>query len=293
MNLHAFKIFTAVASCGSVTAAAEKLNLTQPAVTMQLRKLEQELDTALVEGRGRGIQLTEAGAYLYEHGDSLFKHEQMIEQKFHTFLAGQQTIKVAASYISTNYVLPHVMAMYQKQYPTTKFELSLGNVQSVKERILRHEVDFGYVVQQQVKDDELRFEHVRDLDFIFIVHPSHPLANQKVSLEAICAEPFVYREKRSSTRTLLESVFAANNKKLPPAFVEIQGVEESIRVVEAGLGMTLAPLISIEERLAQQKLARVLIDCPAIQQSLYICTRNEDVAEHPFNTCLKQMMEGE
>lgn len=293
MNLHAFKIFTAVASCGSVTTAAEKLNLTQPAVTMQLRKLEQELDTALVEGRGRGIQLTEAGAYLYKHGESLFKHEQMIEQKFQTFLAGQQTIKLAASYISTNYVLPNVMAMYQKRYPTTKFELSLGNVRSVKERILQHEVDFGYVVQQQVKDDELRFEHVRDLDFIFIVHPSHPLANQTVSLEAICAEPFVYREKGSSTRTLLEGVFAANNKKLPPAFVEIQGVEESIRVVEAGLGMTLAPLISTEERLAQQKLARVFVDCPAIQQSLYICTRNEDVAEHAFNTCLKQMMEGE
>ncbi|MDN4494439.1 LysR family transcriptional regulator [Ureibacillus aquaedulcis] len=290
MNLHTLRIFTNVAKLGSITEAANLLHISQPAVTAQIRKLEREIGVKLITGKGRGIELTSEGEFLYEQGLRLFQLEEQIDEKFKTFLEKKEKVKIASSYISTNYILPPIIAGYKLEHPDVDVYVSLGNVQSVERRVLNYEVDFGFVVQSKIGHEDLHFEKIADLPFWFVVHPTHPLANKEVSIFELCEHDFIYREKGSSTLDLLEAIFYTHNCPLPKFGLQIEGVLESIKVVEAGYGMALAPACSVKETLAQGRLARVFVKQAEINQSLFICTRKADENEHPFIYYLKSKL---
>lgn len=287
MNLHALRIFTKVAKHESITEAAQQLHISQPAVTAQVRNLEREIGTKLILGKGRGIQLTEAGKFLYEQGLRLFRLENQIEENIKLFLEKKEKVQIASSYISAHFILPPVIASYKLENPEVDIYVSLGNVQFVEQRVLNYEVDFGLVVQSNIGHVDLHFEKVLDIPFWFVVHPSHPLANQKISIFEVRKYDFVYREKGSSTRDLLEAIFYTYNCPLPKFGLEVQGVLESIKIVEAGYGIAIAPACGVVDRIERNKLARVYVDQAEIQQSLYICTRKMDEGEHRFIQYLK------
>lgn len=290
MNLHALKIFTHVAKVGSITAAAEVLLLSQPAVTIQIRNLERELGLKLVEGKGRGIKLTEAGQFVYAQGERLFNLEAQIEQKIDRYKENVDQLKIASSYIPINYVLPTFIAKYKLARPNLEVLVALGNVKSVEERLLNYEADVGFVVQSNIGDEKLQFEPLLTVPFWFVVHPSHPLAGKNVPLYVLSTEEIIFREKGSSTRDLLESVFYTNNCPLPKLGLQLQGLHESIKAVEAGYGMMLAPSFSIIDEIAQQKIARVFVENIEIEQSLFLCTRKKDGQLDPFVTYLKEQI---
>ncbi len=282
MNLHTLRIFTKVAKLGSITEAANLLHISQPAVTAQVRKLEQEIGVKLITGKGRGIQLTSEGEFLYEQGLRLFHLEEQIDEKWKTFLEKKEKVQIASSYISTNYILPPIIAGYKLENPDIDVYVSLGNVQSVERRVLNYEADFGFVVQSNIGHEDLHFEKILTIPFWFVVHPTHPLANKEVSIFDLSEHGFIYRERGSSTLDLLEAIFYTHNCPLPKFGLQMQGLLESLKVVEAGYGMTLAPSYSVEEALAQGRLAQVFVEQAEINQSLFICTRKTDGSEHPF-----------
>ena len=285
------KIFVTVAKRGGITAAANHLMLSQPAVTIQIRNLESEMGVKLIEGKGRGIQLTNEGVLLYEQGQRLFQLESQIEQQFYEHIHHKKQIHIAASYISTSYVLPQLITQYKARHLEVSFSISLSNVQKVAERVRNFEADFGLVVQSEIGYEELNFEPYLTVPFWFVVHSTHPLANQTVEIHQLTTEEFIYREMGSSTRDLLEAVFYTNNCPLPKRAVEIQGMHESVKLVEAGFGMTLAPALCVTESIANGKLARVFVCEVEIEQTLYICSRKLDKQEHPFIQFMKQQHE--
>ena len=288
MNLHALKIFVTVAKLGGITAAANHLMLSQPAVTIQIRNLESEMGFKLIEGKGRGIQLTNEGALLYEQGKRLFQLEAQIEQRFSQHINNKKQINIAASYISSSYVLPQMISRYKARHREVSFTISLSNVQKVAESVRNFEADFGLVVQSEIGHEELNFEPYLTVPFWFVVHRTHHLANETVEMHQLTTEEFIYREKGSSTRDLLQAVFYANNCPLPKCAVEIQGVHESVKLVEAGFGMTLAPALCVKDSIENGKLARVYVPQVEIEQTLYICSRKLDQQEHPFIEFMKQ-----
>lgn len=290
MNLHTLRIFTNVAKLGSITEAANILHISQPAVTAQIRKLEGEIGVKLITGKGRGIQLTSEGEFLYEQGLRLFYLEEQIDEKFNTFLAKKENVKIASSYISTNYILPSIIAGYKLENPQIDVYVSLGNVQSVERLVLNYEVDFGFVVQSNIGHEDLSFEKILDIPFWFVVNPTHPLANKEVSIFELSGHDFIYRERGSSTLDLLEAIFYTHNCPLPKFGLQMEGVLESIKVVEAGYGMAIAPAVSVKEKLVQGSLARVFVDQVEISQSLFICTRKADQNEYPFIQFLKRKL---
>ncbi|MGN7476316.1 LysR family transcriptional regulator [Solibacillus silvestris] len=288
MNLHTLRIFTNVAKLGSITEAANLLHISQPAVTAQIRKLERETGVKLITGKGRGIQLTSEGEFLYEQGQRLFHLEEQIDEKFKVFLERKKTVQIAASYIPTNYILPPVIGGYKLENPNVDIYMSLGNVQSVERRVLAYEADFGFVVQSNTGHEDLQFEKILDVPFWFVVHPAHPLANKDVSIYKLSEHDFIYRERGSSTLDLLEAIFYSHNCPLPKFGMQMQGLLESIKVVEAGYGMALVPSCSVKDLLVQGRLARVFVEQANINQSLFICTRKTDEGEHRFIRYLKE-----
>lgn len=288
MNLHALRIFIHVAKLESITEAANLLHISQPAVTAQIRKLEQALGIKLITSKGRGIQLTDEGKFLYEQGLRLFQLEAQIDEKLKTFLEKNEKVQIASSYIPINYILPSIIAGYKLENPNVDVYVSLGNVQSVEKRVLHYEVDFGFVVQSNIGHEDLNFEKILDVPFWFVVHPTHPLANKRVSIFDLSQYDFIYRERGSSTLDLLEAIFYTYNCPLPKFGLQMQGLLESIKVVEAGYGMTLAPACSVMDTIAQGKLARVFVERAEINQSLFICTRKAERSEHRFIQYLKR-----
>ena len=251
-------------------------------------ELEREIGVKLIEGKGRGIQLTYEGEFLYEQGLRLFHLEEQIDEKFKNFLEKKENIKIASSYISTNYILPPIIAGYKTENPNIDMYVSLGNVQSVERLVLDYKVDFGFVVQSNIGHEDLNFEKIMDIPFWFVVHPTHPLANKVVSIFELSQHDFIYRERGSSTLDLMEAIFYTHNCPLPRFGLQIEGVLESIKVVEAGYGMAIAPAFSVKEKLSQGSIARVFVDQVEISQSLFCCTRKVDKMAHPFIQYLKE-----
>lgn len=293
MNIHAYRIFMKVAKQKSVTLAAKSLNMTQPAVTIQLRNLEMELSMKLIQTKGRGIELTEEGEFVYKQGLRLFQLEEEIEQKIAQRAFMTETNRIATSYIPMNYVLPQIIAHYKKQKPSAQFTIALSNVEKVEQKIIHYEADYGFVVQSVLNDEDLCYEKLMDIEFAFVVHPQHHLANQSVTLEKLTNEAFIYREKGSSTRELLEAVFYANNCPMPKQGLQLQGLFESIRAVQSGYGIILAPVISVAELIEQQQLARIPVVGLEIFQSMYLCTRKQEQQSYPFVDFLREQTKNE
>lgn len=288
MNLHTLRIFTNVAKLGSITETAKLLHISQPAVTAQIRKLEKEVGIKVITSKGRGIQLTAEGKFLYEQGLRLFHLEEQIDEKLKTFLEKKEKVQIASSYIVMNYILPSIISGYKLENPDVDLYISLGNVVSVERRILNYESDFGFVVQNNIGHEDLHFQKLMDVPFWFVVHPSHPLANKEVSIFDLSEHDFIYREPGSSTLDLLEAIFYAHNCPLPKVGLQMQGLPESIKIVEAGFGMLLAPACSVNESLAQGRLSRVFVEQIEVNQSLFMCTRKTDGSDHPFVHYLKK-----
>jgi len=288
MNLHTLRIFTNVAKLGSITETARLLHISQPAVTAQIRKLEREIGIKVITSKGRGIQLTAEGKFLYEQGLRLFHLEEQIDEKLKTFLEKKEKVQIASSYIVMNYILPSIISGYKLENPDVDLYISLGNVVSVERRILNYESDFGFVVQNNIGHKDLHFQKLMDVPFWFVVHPSHPLANKEVSIFDVSEHDFIYREPGSSTLDLLEAIFYAHNCPLPKVGLQMQGLPESIKIVEAGFGMLLAPACSVNESLAQGRLSRVFVEQIEVNQSLFMCTRKTDGSDHPFVHYLKK-----
>ncbi|MED4353221.1 LysR family transcriptional regulator [Schinkia azotoformans] len=290
MNLHALKTFIIVAKHKSITLAANELLISQPAVTIQIRNLEKELNLKLIEGRGRGIQLTLAGEFIYEQGQRLFRLEQNIENKISDFKERNIQLNISSSYIPINYVLPPLLAQYKLLHPHIFINVALGNVANVEKQVLNYESDIGFVVRSNAGHEDLLFDELMTIPFWFIVHPDHHLANKMIKLGDLSSEQIIFRERGSSTRDLLEAIFYSNNCSLPPIGIQLQGLHESIKAVEAGYGATLAPSFSVSNEIKDKKIARVWVEGIEIIQSLYICTRKMEVKTEPFITFIKEKL---
>lgn len=128
MNLHALRLFHIVAEKGNVTRAAEELNISQPAVTAQIKKLEQEIGLILLAPKGRGILLTEAGIQLSKHTKRLFSLEAEIEAYVEQYKNGFiGKLRIVATYLPANFLLPKWLARYKQRYPDVEVELTTTN----------------------------------------------------------------------------------------------------------------------------------------------------------------------
>jgi LysR family transcriptional regulator, low CO2-responsive transcriptional regulator len=283
MNLHSLRIFVEVAARGSVTAAADALSISQPAVTAHIRKLERDLDIKLLAPQGRGIALTPEGRFLYEKARRIFDWEREIESQLEEIKQGKRgKLRVASTFLPSHYLLPKWLADYKQQYPQADVEIRAGNSQQSLERLLRCQADLA-VVTNESWDEHLpiRRRHITDVAFWFIVPAGHPFAGRTVSLEALMREPFLLREKGSSTRERLFSLCREHGVSPPKVGLEYHGLIESIQSVKAGYGTMLAPEPAVRELVERGEVGRVFVDGVAIKRPVYVCTREEDGGLRP------------
>jgi len=245
VTLRQLQVFEVIFRLGSFTRAAEELFLTQPTVSMQMKKLTEVIGLPLFEHVGRSIEATEVGVALYDVCHSMFATLQNLEMKV-ADMKGLKRGRLRLAVITTaKYMAPEMLGDFSKLYPGVELALKVTNRDSIIERMHKN-VDDLYIMGQ-VPEGELE---VKSYSFaanplVVLAPRDHPLVNKKnISLEEIANEPFIVREPGSGMRDATFKAF--NAKGLQPKVRMELGSNEAIKhSIVGGLGLSIMSLHTV------------------------------------------------
>ncbi|MEK8132391.1 LysR family transcriptional regulator [Paenibacillus filicis] len=277
INLHALHIFHTVARTGSVTRAAEALRISQPAVTMQIRKLEQELGLTLLTPKGRGILLTEAGSFVAAQAKRMAALEEDVSLRIHDFREGRTGIlRLTATYLPANFLLPAWMAGFKRQEEDIRLVLQTANADRALSLLLHYEAELAFVGGRLAADEVLTRQPLGEDPMWFVVPPDHRLAGREATLTEVLREPFVMREEGSSTRDMLLSLCRSSKIGLPRIGMELGGMHEAVRAVAAGYGVLFASAAEVHDYIQRGEVARIQVPGITMTNPLAVYWRSRD-----------------
>lgn len=250
MNLNHLAIFHAVAESGSISGGANRLHISQPAVSKQLREFESVIGMSLFDRLPRGIRLTSAGDALLEFARQIFTAEAAAERRLAEMRDLQSgRLALGASMTIGNYLLPAVLARYRSLYPAIDVQLEIANTEVIQQRLLANSLDLGFT-EGFVDADELEAEVFATDDLVVIASTAHPLAGRDdLQSKDLLAEPWLVREPGSGTRAVVENALAA--RQIEPNEVMSLGSPEAIKqAVAAGAGISLVSRWTVRTELA-------------------------------------------
>lgn len=240
MNFNHLKVFWAVAKNLSYTRAAEELYLSQPTVSIQLKKLEEALGLDLLEQLGKKIYLTQAGELLYPYVNRIFSLATEAEsaiQELKGLRSGR--IIIGASTTPGIYLLPAIISSFQQNYPRLEISLEISNTHQVQEHLLLNQLDLGVVGEELTIDPQLIIQPLLADDLLIIAAKEHPLALRKsVSFAEFLTQRLILRERGSSTREVLEQSVHSRSLQLKVA-MQLNSIEAIKQAVIANLGVSV------------------------------------------------------
>lgn len=250
ITLNQLRFFREVARQGQYTRAAEALHVSQPAVSKCVKDLERQVGAALFEPIGRRVQLTGAGRLLLPHAERVLAELADAARALEGLAGGDAgRLVVGASSTPGTYLLPSLLGEFRRVHPQVEVALEIADTQEVLGRVLDGRLDLGVVGEAQFAP-ALQADLFRTETLVLIMAAGHPLARRKrVTLRELEAEPFVLRERGSSTREVLERTLAAQGIR-PRVVMELGNTEAVKRTVAAGLGVSLVSehAVGLEER---------------------------------------------
>ena len=210
MNLNHLAIFHAVAQAGSMTLGAERLDISQPAVSKQVQELERVLGVHLFDRIGRRVHLSQAGEILADYSQRLFALVHEAETAMADVRAvGRGKLTIGASTTIGTYLLPGVVAEFWRRHPRIELLVQIENTEQVHRRLAGHELDLG-LTEGLVEEEELEAEVFHQDELVVIAAPGHRLGGQpRVPVSAVQEEPFILREPGSGTRAVQERAHRA------------------------------------------------------------------------------------
>ena len=213
-TLRQLEVFEAIARLKSFTRAAEELFLTQPTVSMQIKKLTDEIGLPLFEQIGKKIYLTDAGKELYQTCLGIFEHFSRFEM-IASDMKGLKSGKLRLAVVTTaKYFTPRLLGMFCQKYPGIDVALKVTNRERVLERLSSNQDDL-YILGQVPDAIDAVAEVFLDNPLVVLASADHPLSREKkISIERICGEPFIMREPGSGTRMATERFFLEHSHKL-------------------------------------------------------------------------------
>ncbi len=270
MNLNHLAVFHAVAEAGSVSGGAERLMISQPAVSKQLKELERALKTVLFDRLPKGVKPTEAGTLLAGYARRLFAVEAEAERAM-AELGGLQRGKliVGASTTVGAYLLPPVLARLRTKHPGLQIQLEIANTAVIQEQLLEGRLDVG-LIEGFVNSPELESEVFQMDELVAIVPANHPLTAKrgKATAEQLCREPLILREPGSGTREVVQHALAGKGLRYDEV-MSLGSTEAIKRAVAAGVGVAIVSKLTIEPETKLGTLVIVPLADLTIQRPLH------------------------
>ncbi len=258
MNLHHLKIFLAVAETGNFSKAAETLHISQPAVSVQVKKLEEELGIPLLEHMGKTVHLTQAGLFLKDNAHHLFRQADEIEEdlaQFRGITSGN--LRLGASTTPGTYLLPFHLPVFQARFPKVNLFLQLGNTRAIQAELANNSVDLAVLGEDQLPAPELITEKLVDDELVLIGAANHPLAGTApVKWEDVIHYPFVFREGGSNTRDVFDKWVQGQGLHRPRG-TELTSTEAMKRMIASGQALGVVSFMAVNWEIAAGHLAPI------------------------------------
>lgn len=283
MNYHVLKLFYYVAITGSVTKASERLHISQPAISAQIRKFERENNILLLEIKGKRMVLTPIGKRLIEPLEKFFAMGEQVQQiieDYHKFPEG--SIRIAGNYLATSLLIPRWASLYKQSFPEVKIQITTANSHEVMEQLNNFEADVAIYSDMEFPSHNTGvFEHwelYKD-EYVFVVASNHSFAKQEVSFEEVMAEAFIMREEGSAARERLVRLCEERKVQQPKIELQFNGVNEVIQAVIAGYGISYVSALLAKPYLAQGTLACVTVENVVSKHSIWMGYRKKELQE--------------
>lgn len=266
------QVFHAVAKHLSFTRAADALFMTQPAVTFQIKQLEEQYSTRLFERRHGSISLTPAGDLVLSYAQKILALSDEMETRL-SEMTGEMRgpLLVGASTTIAEFMLPRVLGEFNALYPQVRARLIVANSESIEGRVAEHTLDVG-LIEAPAKISDLNSLICCEDELRAVCAPDYPLAEMKTATPAILADyEFISREPGSGTREITDAYFR-QHKILPESLktqMELGSPEALKGVVATGLGYAIVSRAVVEKETQLGELIAIPLD-PPLKRSLYL-----------------------
>lgn len=278
MNLDYLKTFLEVVKTGSFSEVARKLSISQPAVSFQIQKLEQELGVRLIDRMQKTLILTEPGKRLFEFAQKIEKERQRLVHDFQQ-LREEVTgnLNIAASTMPGDFILPSILSEFKKRNPAVNIQVAVTDSARVIEAVKKGEYDLGFCgIYPQ--DRELESFKIAEDEIVLIVFPEHPFTKRKqISFPELINEPLIFREPTSGTQRSVESLFldaGYDFSGCKPTLI-LGTTESVVTAVETGLGIAFVSNLAIKKSVALSLVKIVEVDGIKLNRDFWCVLRKQ------------------
>lgn len=268
------EVFVTVAELENFSRAAERLHMTQPAVSQYIKVLEKSMDARLFDRSNKYVRLTQAGEIVYHHAKEIIG----LYTSMHALIddltnKASGTISIGASYTYGEYVLPEVLKRLKEEAPEINPSVTIGNTKEICKLISDYRLDIG-IVEGEVEDENINVEPF-EKDELYVVSSPGPLASREgnYSPRELEEETWIVREEGSGTRRISEKFFSSAGI-LPVSRLEFGSTQLIKEAVEAGLGIALLSRWTFKKEVIAGDLAIVNVEGLPVQREFSLISRS-------------------
>jgi len=274
MDIEIFKLFCSAVEEGSISAAAKKNYLSQPAATKKIRQLEEHYSTLLFERENNTLLLTLPGEKLYQYAKTITQeYNQSIEEMEAIRKGRTQTLKIGSTYTLGEYILPEIMSEFLKLNPNLHINLSIGNTPAVLKDLKEKDIDIAFI-EGDIQNLEVNKKVIATDDIILITAPNHEWASLKhIVPRDLLKGRMIRREENSATRQIIESNLAQkidiNQLKNTLELSTTQAIKSA---VQSNLGYGFVSRVAVQQELKAGLLSEVDVSGISINRLLWIAS---------------------
>lgn len=278
MNIDFLKAFAAIAKTGSLTQAAEELFITQPALSQQIKQLENYFSIQLLERSNRGTSLTDAGRLLYDYSVRITDLFSELESKMDSLRASVEgSLTIGATSVVGGYAVPCSIFIFKEKYPETNLKLKVENQAQVINDLKDEIVDVAVIEGDRVSGP-FAIEEIATDDMTVIVPNKEPWNGKKYLLpEDFVKQPLIMREHGSGTRQVVENCLSSAGIDISSLNIvmELSSVDSIKAAVEAGHGISIMSRLALKKELHNKTLKAVDIKGIPLKQRIYLAYKTE------------------
>ena len=276
MDIHHLRVFISVFKNKSFSKASEELHLTQPTISDHVKTLEEELDCKLFDRLGRTIIPTKEAEALYSHAMEIIEKTNTIKEVIsQTRKEIKGELIIGASTIPGTYLLPSIMAEFQRKYPSVSFQILVSDSRGIIDKVSKHELLLG-IVGAKLDDEQINYIPFVEDELIVVSSPSMIKSNS-ITLKGLTKFPMVLREEGSGTRREVEKIL--EGKGISLGGIKIAGIFGSTdaikQAVKAELGISILSKLSVADELKHNILKEIKLTDTQMKRKFYIITHKK------------------
>ena len=287
MEFSQLEFFVTVADEGSFSKAAVRVYRTQPAVSIAIRRLEEEIGAPLFERSQKTPVLTDAGELLYDYAKRILSlRDQTFNVVAELKSLQRGRVRIGANESTSLYLLPQLILEYRARHPDVMVEIFRQSSERLAREVLDRNVDFALMAFEPVDDELESFPVLRD-ELVLIIHPEHHLAKlQSVKVEQLGNEPFLAHNVKTGSRYKVMETFAQNHTPLNIT-LELATVETIKRFVQLKIGLAFVPRMCVADELERGSLVSVPVEDLSYVRTLWVTHRRGMTFSHAAEAFLE------